>query len=236
MEILVDYNNINELDRRRGPAFVLDRVIAALGPEHLASEHRATFRLYDGWYEERHLTHQAQQIAADLLNTYPSTTTLTVEGKPRSIVVNAELAYSLKLAPSKHLWHTYRLRQSPGNIKCRHPSDVGCSSPNCRLLPVFQLLTTGSCPDPACSVRLQDVVYRSEQKLVDTMLATDLFYLAFSKMPVLGVVSSDDDLWPAMLAATQLGVKVIQIHTHRDRSTPAHYCQGLGNRYVQLAL
>jgi uncharacterized LabA/DUF88 family protein len=236
MDILVDYNNIHETDRHKGVRFVLDKIVSAIGPKYLASENRATFRLYDGWYEAKHLTHQAQHIAAHLLRDFPTTRTIKVEGRKRTLIVNAELAYSLKLAPTRHLWYTYRQRQTAGNVKCRHPSDVGCTSSHCPLISVFHLFTTGRCPEAGCSARLSDVVYRSEQKLVDTMLVADLFYLAFSRIPTLAVVSSDDDIWPAILAATQLGATVIQIHTRTGYSTRPYYCQGLGNRYVQLAM
>jgi uncharacterized LabA/DUF88 family protein len=236
MDILVDYNNIPDSDRRKGAAFVLDKIVDAFAPQHLSSDNRVTFRLYDGWYEAQRLTHEAQQIAVDLLKDYPTTRTVKVAGQNRTVLINAELAYSLKLAPSKHLFYTYRQRQTPGNVKCRHPSDFGCNSPHCTLLPIFRLFTTGTCPEPGCSFRLSDVLYRSEQKLVDTMMVTDLLYLAFSKTPALAIVSSDDDMWPAILAATQMGVKVVQIHTRPGRSTPTYYCKGLGSRYAQLTL
>ncbi len=56
MEILVDYNNILEIHRRRGVIYLTELILQSIGPSRLGSHNRVNFRLYDGWYERQSLT------------------------------------------------------------------------------------------------------------------------------------------------------------------------------------
>jgi len=75
-------------------------------------------------------------------------------------------------------------------------------------------------------------VLRDEQKLVDVMLATDLLYLARGcSQPCVVLVSSDQDLWPAILEASDSGTVLVHVQTQSASDTrlyermvdPAHY-------------
>ena len=54
---------------------------------------------------------------------------------------------------------------------------------------------------------------RREQKLVDTMIVADLIHLASRGETPIGLVSSDDDMWPGILSALNIGASVIHVHT-----------------------
>src|SRR5208282_577710 len=64
----------------------------------------------------------------------------------------------------------------------------------------------GKCPDSSCARTAEQFLKRSEQKLVDTMIVSDLIHLASTGESAIAVVSSDDDLWPGMLMAMSKGV------------------------------
>ena len=83
-------------------------------------------------------------------------------------------------------------------------------------------------------MRQNDVLQKWEQKLVDTMLVSDLIFLATRGERDLVVVSSDDDIWPGIRTALQLGARVTQVHTG-GRETPADYTRGV-NDFWQVSL
>ena len=236
MDVLVDYNNVREVDRRRGVVFVVDRIVQSLGPEHLRQSKRVAVRLYDGWYENQTLTRKAQEIAAQVLANTPTAFTLGDGSTQTKIVVNIELAYSLKSAPAQHIWHTYRPKNCPGDISFRQPAAAGCKNPNCPLLATYRFLKDRCCPMSGCRITPEAFLYRSEQKLVDTMIAADLFAVHLQSSRKVAVVTSDDDLWPPIKLLLQLGVQVFHIHTIPNRRTPAMYCRDAGTDYIQLEL
>jgi len=177
MEILVDYNNVLEADRRRGIVYFVDKLMGTIGPDRFGSRSRANIRLYDGWYELQSLTRVAQETSADLQANLPRTVRLQSNGVSKTLIVNAELAYSLRSDPTVHLWHTFRPKNPQSNISCRQPQEAGCTMAACPLSPMSSFLSTRACPEPACGVKPADFVVRNEQKLVDTMIASDLFSL-----------------------------------------------------------
>ena len=66
MDVLVDYNNLREVDRRRGPLFVIDKILNALGPARIGSTGRMRIRLYDGWYNQLTLTRRRRTFRRQL--------------------------------------------------------------------------------------------------------------------------------------------------------------------------
>ena len=99
---------------------------------------------------------------------------------------------------------------------------------------VADFLEEQRCPGNGCTVRQNDVLQKWEQKLVDTMLVSDLIFLATRGERDLVVVSSDDDIWPGIRTALQLGARVTQVHTG-GRETPADYTRGV-NDFWQVSL
>lgn len=83
----------------------------------------------------------------------------------------------------------------------------------------------------------EDLIVRNEQKLVDSMMATDLMSLHLSSQEELVVVSSDDDLWPSLRLLLHRGHTIYHVHTKPNRPTPTFYTQRVPARqYIQLHL
>jgi hypothetical protein len=236
MNILVDYNNVPLADQNRGPSFVINKIINTLG-FHLIQPHlRINFRLYDGWYEEHFLTRRAQFVSSEILNDFPSTRTLIDGTNKHKIIVNAELAYSLRIDPGRHLWHTFRKRGYPSNLRCHNPIHTGCTASPCQMAATYSFLANQICPELGCGVRPEDLIFRGEQKLVDSMLSVDLIYSHLQGESQVAIVSSDDDMWPSIKTNLQLGMSIIHIHTIPNRRTPSHYSTGPKGSYIQCNL
>lgn len=236
MDVLVDYYNLPQHQRRKGVVHVVDRMVSAIVPDHVGTgEGRIDLRLYGGWYEGQTRTRDAETIVAALREHYP--TMLGDRTRQRKITVNVDLAYSMKCDPANHLWYTLRPRTSLRGIEFPNPSSVGCRlADRCPLRPGYEFLALGVCPDQGCEVMVPQAMKRREQKLVDTMLAADVFFNAYRRERRIAVVSSDDDLWPAIRTALQLGVEVIHVHTLKGYSTKPSYIREAGAGYVQVHL
>jgi len=236
MYILVDYSNVRSADRRRGAVYIVDRVLSALGYNNLQGQRNILVRLYDGWYENQTLTRRAQQVAAEVLADFPTLRRFSDGHNTASVVVNVELAYSLLIDPSTHLWHTFRRRKAPADLQCHHPLTAGCSIAPCALAPMHAFFINSSCPVPGCNVTPSDLMYRNEQKLVDTMIVSDLLFLYLQTTQDLAIVSSDDDMWPAISTAIQFGFKVIHVHTIASHRTPTFYSRSPRPGYTEINL
>lgn len=236
MDVLVDYYNLSQHQRRKGIVHVVDLMVSTIVPDHVRTdERRIDLRLYGGWYEGQTRTRDAETIVATLHGHYP--TMLGDRTDRRTITVNVELAYSMKCDPANHLWHTLRPRTGPRGIEFPDPSSVGCRlADRCPLRPGYEFLAFGACPEQECEVTSQQAMKRREQKLVDTMLAADVFFNAYSNERRIAVVSSDDDLWPAIRTALQLGVEVIHVHTLKGHSTRPSCTREASAGYVQINL
>jgi hypothetical protein len=234
MEVLVDYNNLRRQDLVKGPKLIIDKVLGALSIAHLTGVARVNFRLYDGWYQDQFLTRRAQDVSTEVLANYPSTYTVTESGTSRKIVVTVELAYSLKSDPGTHVWHTYRMRTAPRNLSCADPAVIGCAITPCDLSSMYLFFRDKKCPNSACRMEPQNLINRGEQKLVDGMLSSDLYYLHRQGEQSIVVVSSDDDMWPAIRTVLDLGMHVIHVHPLPGYRVPSYYSRGRAPRYTEL--
>ena len=191
--------------------------------------------MYGGWYEEQIPTSDAQKIAENLNEHFPKVILSKPDGK--RVIVNAELAYSLKCDPEHHLWYTLRSKVAPRGIVFVDPATAGCGHiDRCPLRPGYDFFVDGRCPEHDCVVRPPLVIRRREQKLVDTMLAADVLFNTRSDERRIAVVSSDEDLWPAIRMALQCGLYVVHVHTERGRITRAEYVRGKQAGYIQMNL
>lgn len=74
---------------------------------------------------------------------------------------------------------------------------------------------------------------KREQKLVDTMLSADLLHLASEEYQTVVVVTSDDDMIPAVRQALLNDVQIVHIHTGPYKQTPTHYVAPDLSSYIQ---
>lgn len=236
MIVLVDYDNVPELERSRGPVHVISRIVDAIDP-HLPGETELRCRLYGGWFQGPQLSRRAQQIVPILRADFPRPMSASQMVNPTPLMVRAELAFGLEAAPKQHITHTYRERALPQNIRCASLPYNRCGTPaNCPIAPMHALLRDSQCPELGCTVDVASVLTKPEQKLVDTMLTVDVVHLARATTETIAVVSADDDLWPGIQAALLYGAKIVHVHTLPGRKTPAHYSTLATGHYHQVSL
>lgn len=237
MIVLVDYNNLLENDRRKGVNFVVDRIVSALDPAHLKPYRRVAFRLYDGWYEGQTPTRNAQAISAEVQKDFPATRKFSDTSGQYSLIVNVELAYSLRCDPGAHIWHTYRPQTNSNHkLNCSQPFDAGCSITPCVLSGLPDLVSSGQCPASGCPVTFDSLITRAGQKMVDSMIMSDMFFCHLNSLAEIAIVTSDDDLWPTIRMLLIRGMKIFHVQTHPARTIRRMYTQGIGSNYVQLSL
>ena len=237
MEILVDYNNVADADRRKGIRYITERVLAAIGPDKIGSRRRVTFRLYDGWFEMQSPSRVAQAVSADVQTNAPHTAVLLDGAEKKKVTVNVELAFSLRSEPTVHLWHTFRQKAKHGNFTCTPPASAGCVIAGCPLQPIAGFFSNKQCPQPTCTITPEDVFTRNEQKLVDTMIAADLFSLFMSSAPEAVLVSSDDDHLPIVRLLVNTGMTIFHVLTRPKSHSMGLYLRGLDpNKYLQFQM
>ncbi len=234
--VLVDFDNLPRHLTTKPLLSITDRVLHAIGEKFFETDQLAAIRLYGGWYEKQSLTRRAQSLVADLQANFPRNAVIVQANRAVTVMVRIELAYSLVAEPSRHLFHTYRKRIMPSGLQCAHPSNGGCTELDCPLNAMHDFFSSDRCPISSCIVKPHDLISKNEQKLVDTMLTTDLVHFAYSGCDRLAIVTSDDDFWPGIRTAILSGASVYHIHTLPDRVTPSWYSSGVGSSYVQRTL
>ena len=231
MIILVDYDNIEKAITRLGVGYLVNKIVSKIDPTEISHGRHITIRLYGGWYEHTNFTTRAQNISTDIALTFPNVAILS--DNQTTAIVNCEMAYSLIADPTNHLFHTFRTRGIPQGLKAHHPSSVGCSSANCPIISIYNFIKNDVCSQ--CStIKPKDIFYRGEQKLIDTMLTSDLIYSS-NQSKNLCIVSSDDDLWPGIITTLIQGKKVLHIYPKMHRM-PYSYTRNAGNNYIQRNL
>jgi uncharacterized LabA/DUF88 family protein len=219
--ILIDYDNLLQHQKSAGVLDVVTKVLVQVPYGDSAAQIRCDVRVYGGWYEGTVMTRRAQTVVVELQRDFPYTLRLPMlnaPGKYRKASIGAELARSLLQEPSHHLINTYRRKGKPANVRVEDPTIAGCVDPDCVLPMMKKLLKTGRCPKPGCGVVVGDLVYRHEQKIVDTMLSCDLIYAAGGRAEHIVLVSSDDDFLPPLRTVLLAGKTVLRFH-------PVHNCQ-----------
>jgi hypothetical protein len=214
MFVLIDWDNLDQNLRRQGARYVADRIWTTLESSmssYVQTVSRLDVRLYGGWYGPLRLTKYGAQMAAEVQKDFPFVLRNAFQGI--NVTIGCELAQALLQMPKHTLPHTYRPRQGPPRLDCAHRTDLGCSDASCPILVVNQFFNAGTCPGFNCTRTITNILGRNEQKLVDTMLVSDVIYLAHLGESPVAVVSSDDDLWPGMLTAMHQGCHIIQLCT-----------------------
>ena len=236
MLVLVDYNNIDRSIRHKGLAYVVDSILKRISDQLPAERARAHFRLYDGWYNEQAPTRICEDLAAEIGNLSPSVRTVLENEKTNRVRITVELAYSLAIEPNTHMFHTYREKSAPHGIACTAPRSAGCNQSPCLLASMPDFFNKERCPSPECAVRLKDILFRPEQKLVDAMLTSDIIHFAYTREESIAVVTSDDDFWPAIRTALLYGARVRHVLTKPLPGIPNRYATGLDHKYSQTSL
>ena len=235
--MLVDYDNVEELNRRRGLVDLVETMLDKL-PESVAPDNAITsVRLYGGWYEQNRLTTLAQNLQSEIVQRFP--TVFQLEGKTnlRRIRTIVELARSLLICPGKDLFNTLRHRRGAPRFHSAPLPYDNCAKPeNCALSKLKRILRASKCPAETCVAKFQDAFTLPQQKLVDTMITSDAIFVAHSLTATkLVVVTNDDDLWPGICTAGRIGAAIYHIHPQRGRRTPDRYLPLAPPAYYQCS-
>ena len=234
--VLLDYYNISRIHRQRGAAWVVQRIFDTLGTDALTDASRFRVRFYGGWYGKASLSQNGQELSAELDAVFPARLVVGTRYTSLQLRVLAELASSMLADPTHDILHTLR-RGTPPRYDVRPLPFRGCTEPAaCPLAPIEALIDWKKCPADTCATPISAVFPRpKQQKLVDTMLVSDLIYLAGTTRSPVVVVSTDDDLWPGIRTALHLGLPVHHIHT-ANRTTPGIYASAVTNAYHEYGL
>ncbi len=221
MLVLVDYDNLDLMARRRGVREVVTRILDTLGARHLSGERRVECRLYGGWFDGTTMSRIAQRIASELRRQFPLRMAVAgpARSKDRTMLVHAELARTLMCDPSVTITHTYRQRSLPPRLECATTPFADCLVPTrCPIANISSFMRDGRCLVDACRVAPESILTRPEQKLVDSMLVVDLVHLAQQARSPLAVVSADGDLWPGIRYALLRGARILHVMPRHGRS------------------
>lgn len=214
LAVFVDYDNLLGHHKSSGLLAVVTRALMLLPAEVQLKRGICDVRVYGGWYEGAAVTPLAEEIVVTLQKDFPAIIRVP-RGAAGAIPIqtSAELAVALLEDPSFHMFNTYRKKGKPSNLRIQLPSTVGCIDASCPLPIARKLLKSGTCPVSSCAVVADDLVYRHEQKIVDTMLACDLVYSSRTGYDYLVLISGDDDFLPPLRTLLLRGSKVFRFHT-----------------------
>lgn len=211
--IFIDYDNLEQTQKMSGILDVVTKVLFQLPIDAETTRAKCDVRIYGGWYEATQITRLAQEISIEIQREFPKIIRLSSSpSKHVTVVVNAELAVSLLQEPSYHLFNTYRRKGKPANVRIENPVIVGCTDSDCILPMMKKLLRTGNCPKHGCNIDVDNLVYRHEQKIVDTMLSCDLIHASNYGHDQVVLVSGDDDFLPPLRSILLRGAAVVRFH------------------------
>jgi hypothetical protein len=231
LTILVDYDNIDLISRRRGLKFIANGIISQLDDVEFTKITEIKLRLYGGWFSKIAKTTFAENLNAEIYRDFPSIVMNTTT--KRIYKVEVELAYGLLSFPSIHFFDTYRIRGFQTDIKSKPPSQEGCIDLNCPVRLVYEFITNGSCKNQCCNITPEDILYKGVQKLVDNMICCDIIYLAASNPAPIVLVSSDEDFWPVIFSVIKNSKKIIHIHSKPNRTLQLCYKNISNNFYIE---
>ena len=219
LAIFIDYDNLLARHKSSG---ILDVATKALFQTPLPSQKvRGTcdIRIYGGWYEGPTMTGPAQKLSVEIGNEFPTIIRVPRQsGQIVALETTGALAVTLMEEPKHHLFDTYRKKGKPRNIRVQTPAAVGCTDSSCPLPVTKKLLESGSCSISSCAVTSSDLVYRQEQKIVDTMLTCDMVYAPTQGYQQLILVSGDEDFLPPLRTVVLRGTPVARFHPLPNRS------------------
>jgi uncharacterized LabA/DUF88 family protein len=205
LALFIDYDNLLDGHKSAGILDVATKALMQTPLSSASARGSCDIRIYGGWYEGLAMTQRAQDLAVAIGDTFPAIIRVPRQG-------GGVIALAANAEPSHHLFGTYRKKGKPGNLRVQRPAEVGCTDTACPLPLAKKLLKSGKCPTSSCSVTDDDLVYRHEQKIVDTMLTCDMVYAPTQDYQHLILVSGDDDFLPPLRTVLLRGTPVSRFH------------------------
>lgn len=171
---------------------------------------RFEVRLYGGWYDYQDLSRHGSDAARAI--TFMPSFPLSM---PNSAIVRGSISLAvnpLGMEDLTPLLGTYRVRNALPRIRLtKQPYPESCAriEPNCpaSILRSFTKAGHRQCPVESCSLVSKEAFVVHEQKMVDTMLATDVLTASSESggYSLVVVVSGDSDFVPPLLTAARGG-------------------------------
>lgn len=209
--VFIDYDNLGRMLQQQGLLSVIQKILMVIKHDTSFKRVKCSLRIYGGWYENDEITSLAQVVIREIENDFP----YSFHYEKWAFSIDAEIALTTMEEPNHHLLNTFRRKDKVQNVRIKKQDDVGCTDPNCLILQVKKLLKTGKCPRNGCSV--EDVLlYRNEQKIVDTMLSCDIVYSSVLNKNLVVVVSSDDDFIPPIRSIALRGIPTYRCHPKKN--------------------
>jgi hypothetical protein len=198
--VLVDFDNI-DYSLRTDLSALENRLFKTITLRQQYDE--IYFRLYGGWDYKSRMSYSAQTIAP-WIYTFP-------HAIDRTLLV----AEMIKALAFENIELPYTFRRRSKNIDFDIDISQICVQNNsCDLFRMHQILKNKKCSKPGCAKFFNQAFLINEQKLVDTMIATDLHYFSSLSNIDIFLVSSDDDFIPPIRYLCNKGNMVKIIHTH----------------------
>lgn len=217
---LIDYDNLLE-NQKSNLQLYLEKVLSKVF-EYIRTETYISgkVRLYGGWYENDTPTRDAVEL--DMCYQNALVGKIFKDDDICNYFIDVMLARSLLSLPEQDFWNTYRTRQNVSRGLKFEKGATGCNHPG-SIIPEFRrLLKKGTCPHTDCDKNQnQLILFRSEQKMVDTMLSCDIIdsMLINPISEYVIVVSADDDFMPPLvLASTARNRQLIHVIPKNKRS------------------
>lgn len=233
--VFIDYDNLSHLQKETGILDIVTKALVQTPLDGVSTRTSCDVRIYGGWYEGTQITRLAEKVTIEIQEDFPKVIRLHAPSGDRIFIsTNAELAVALLQEPGHHLFNTYRRKGKPTNVRVANPSIIGCMRSDCILPKVKSILSKGRCPIDGCSVAEDNLIYRHEQKIVDTMLSCDLVHAATGVSDRVILISGDDDFLPPLRAVLLSGVEAIRFHPKPSRHRVA-FPQG-GARLLEMEL
>lgn len=241
LAVLVDFDNVESHLTRVGPVNMA-KILVPLIPDSVIDRYSSVqVRLYGGWRSNGYLTTTAQKLIPDIRAQSPSVVGRSGAKAGSSIRLLVELAEG-PIGTTVQLQDTLVKDRGLRKFRAR-ASWSECSNPGtgCGMSLHSSLSHATSCTAVGCVSRLGHVLVRDEQKMVDTLLVTDIAYQALvCKAKDIVVVSSDTDMWPGVLLAAREGCSVVHLHTRSGWRTQRHLVSTLNaataRHYIQLSV
>lgn len=234
LRIFIDYDNVEPTLKSAGPVSLAKLLIPSVPASVLHKYNAVRARLYGGWRCQGGLTVSAQRLIPDIRSGSP-----TIVSNPSSTGTPLRLLVELAEGPlgtTLILEETLARERGIRKFRTRRPPWAECASPaaNCGLAYAAAFTHNTLCSTLGCNTRLEKILICDEQKMVDTLIVADLAHEALVQQANdLVIVSSDVDMWPGVLLATQAGCNVIHIHTKPGWRTQRHLVKTLTSKSAQ---
>jgi uncharacterized LabA/DUF88 family protein len=208
--IFIDYDNLQEEHKEEGILSIIQKVLSKIS---FNAENKAEnkidveVRIYGGWYEDEQMTRKAQDLSATIQDIFPKMLKLP-ENRTHIFNIKTALAFALLQEPDRHIFNTFRKKGNLKNIRVENQQNVNCENNDCVLPKIKKLIRTGKCFKLGCDK--DNLVYRYEQKIIDTMLSSDMIYAADILADIIILISGDDDFLPPIRAALLKSKKVFR--------------------------